>query len=98
MSYRLISSLLEKNLETEEKSKISKAYNNFFDEIKKLSSYKEVFKKLEDDKFENLSEIIEHLELIPNFPNLNTIFSNINICRMVLGVAPEFEPRPSNIK
>ncbi len=79
MSYRLISSLLEKNLETEEKSKISKAYNNFFDEIKELSSYKEVFKKLEDDKFENLSEIIKRIELIPNFPNLNTIFSNINI-------------------
>lgn len=79
MSYRLISSLLEKNLNTEEKSKISKAYNDFFDEIKKLSSYKDVFKKLEDEKFENLSEMIKHIELIPNFPNLNTVFSNINI-------------------
>lgn len=79
MSYKLVSSLLEKNLNTEEKSKISKAYNNFFDEIKELSSYKEVFKKLENEKFENLSEIVKRIELIPNFPNLNTVFSNINI-------------------
>ena len=78
-SYKLISSLLEKNLSLEDKGIINKAYNDFFNDIKCLNSYKDVFKKLEDGKFENLSEIIKHIELLPNFPNLNTILSNINI-------------------
>ena len=79
ISYKLMSSLLEKNLSSEDKCKIGKAYNDFFKEIKDLSSYKDVFKKLEENKFNNLDDIIKHLELLPNFPNLNTIFSNINI-------------------
>ena len=79
ISYKLISTLLEKNLSSEDKCKIGKAYNEFFSEIKDLSSYKDVFKKLEENNFSNLNDIIEHLELLPNFPNLNTIFSNINI-------------------
>ena len=79
ISYKLMSTLLEKNLSSEDKCKIGKAYNDFFSEIKGLSSYKDVFKKLEENKFSNLNDIIKHLELLPNFPNLNTIFSNINI-------------------
>ena len=79
ISYKLISSLLEKNLNTSDKSIINKAYNNFFNSIKDLSSYKDVFNDLEKYDFENLSEIIKHIELLPNFPNLNTILSNINI-------------------
>lgn len=79
ISYKLMSTLLEKSLSSEDKCKIGKAYNDFFSEIKGLSSYKDVFKKLEENKFSNLNDIIKHLELLPNFPNLNTIFSNINI-------------------
>jgi len=79
ISYKLISSLLEKNLDNNDKSKINKAYNEFFNSIKDLSSYKKVFDDLQKYKFENLSEIIKRIELLPNFPNLNTILSNINI-------------------
>lgn len=79
VSYKLISTLLEKNLSSEDKCKIGKAYNEFFGEIKDLSSYKSIFEKLDENKFSNLNDIVEHLELLPNFPNLNTIFSNINI-------------------
>lgn len=79
VSYKLISTLLEKNLSSEDKCKIGKAYNEFFGEIKDLSSYKSIFEKLDENKFSNLNDIVKHLELLPNFPNLNTIFSNINI-------------------
>lgn len=78
-SYRLISSLLEKNLNIEDKGKINKAYDNFFGDIKTLSSYKNVFKELEESKFKNLTEIINHMELRPNSPNMSSILSNVNI-------------------
>lgn len=78
-SYKLISSLLEKKLSVNDKGKINKAYNDFFEEIKKLSSYKDVFSYLKDQGITNINEIVDNMELLPNFPNLNTIFTNINI-------------------
>ena len=78
-SYKLISSLLEKKLSVNDKGIINKAYNDFFEEIKKLSSYKDIFSYLKKQGISNIDEIVDNMELLPNFPNLNTIFTNINI-------------------
>lgn len=79
MSYKLISSLLEKNLSQRDRYRANQAYINFFDELKELDSYKDVFKKFNKSDFDNWREIIDKLELGPNTPNLKSIFSNINM-------------------
>lgn len=78
MSYKFISSLLEKSLNNKDKYKISKYYNDFFNEIKKLESFKDVF-STDKDEFENFKELINTINLVPNLPNIKNIFSNINI-------------------
>lgn len=78
-SYRLISSLLEKNLEIEDRYKANKAYGEFFDKLKGLKSFKKVFERFDNSDFDNWRDIIEKLELGPNTPNLKSIFSNINM-------------------
>lgn len=79
VSYKLVSSLLEKKLDDNDKGTISKAYNTFFNSIKNLESYKTVFENIEKNDLINVKKIVDEIELIPNSPNLNTIFSNINI-------------------
>lgn len=78
-SYRLISSLLEKNLKTKDRYQANKAYNEFFDKLKELKSFKKVFERFDNSDFDNWRDIIEKLELGPNTPNLKSIFSNINM-------------------
>lgn len=78
-SYRLISSLLEKNLETKDRYQANKAYDEFFDKLKELKSFRKVFEKFDNSDFDNWRDIIEKLELGPNTPNLKSIFSNINM-------------------
>lgn len=78
-SYRLISSLLEKNLETKDKYQANKAYDEFFDKLKELKSFRKVFERFDNSDFDNWRDIIEKLELGPNTPNLKSIFSNINM-------------------
>lgn len=77
-SYKFISNLLEKNLNKDDKYKISQFYNEFFDSIKELESFKSVF-NTDKDEFRNIKEIIETINLVPNLPNIKNIFSNINI-------------------
>ncbi len=78
-SYKLISSLLEKNLELKDRYQANKAYDEFFDKLKELKSFKKVFEKFEDSDFDNWRDIVDDLELGPNSPNLKSIFSNINM-------------------
>lgn len=79
-SYRLVSSLIEKSITKEDRVQIEDSYNKFFDEIQEIKSFKKIFEKMEENKkFENLKEFIEEMKLIPNFPNLKNIFTNINI-------------------
>ncbi len=78
-SYRLISSLLEKNLETKDRYQANKAYDEFFNKLKGLKSFRKVFERFDNSDFDNWRDIIEKLELGPNTPNLKSIFSNINM-------------------
>ncbi len=79
-SYRLISTLIEKNISKDDRVKIEEAYNKFFNDIKNANSFKSIFDKMQDgDDFNNLAKYIDEMKLIPNFPNLKNIFTNINI-------------------
>lgn len=84
-SNRLISNLLEKNLNNDDKSNIHKAYKEFFERIKDAESFKLVFNHLESTQFENFEKYLKTINLVPNFPNLKNIFSNLN-----LGYGEEF--------
>ncbi|MBO5057008.1 MAG: AAA family ATPase [Lachnospiraceae bacterium] len=85
-SYRLISSLITKSITSEDRVKVEESYNSFFSEIQNIQSFKQIFNRMKDSrKFENIQEYIDEMQLIPNFPNLKNIFSNINI-----GIGDEF--------
>lgn len=78
-SYKIISKLLDSNISNTDKNEINNSYKKFFNELKNLESFKDTFNYIDKDKFFNIEEIINELNLIPNNPNLNTIFSNITI-------------------
>lgn len=79
-SYKLVSSLIERSITKEDRAQIEDSYNKFFDEIQEINSFKKVFEKIQKNKkFENLKDFIDEIKLIPNFPNLKNIFTNINI-------------------
>ena len=79
-SYKLVSSLIERSITKEDRAQIEDSYNKFFDEIQEINSFKKIFEKMQENKkFENLKDFIDEMRLIPNFPNLKNIFTNINI-------------------
>lgn len=79
-SYKIVSSLIERSITKEDRTQIEDSYNKFFDEIQDIKSFKKIFEKMqENEKFENLKDFIDEMKLIPNFPNLKNIFTNINI-------------------
>lgn len=78
-SNKLISELIEKNLDSSDKSQIHKAYIDFFQEIKEVKSFKNTFDNLDEEEFKNIKHHMEEMNLTPNFPNLKNVFSNINI-------------------
>ncbi|MDE6024558.1 MAG: ATP-binding protein, partial [Lachnospiraceae bacterium] len=79
-SYKIVSSLIERSITKEDRAQIEDSYNKFFDEIQDIKSFKKIFEKMqENEKFENLKDFIDEMKLIPNFPNLKNIFTNINI-------------------
>ena len=79
-SYKLVSSLIERSITKEDRAQIEDSYNKFFDEIQDIKSFKKIFEKIQENKkFENLKDFINEMQLIPNFPNLKNIFTNINI-------------------
>lgn len=79
-SYKLVSSLIERSITKEDRAQIENSYNNFFEDIQGIKSFKQIFEKMQENKkFENLKDFIDEMQLIPNFPNLKNIFTNINI-------------------
>ena len=79
-SYKIVSSLIERSITKEDRAQIEDSYNKFFDEIQDIKSFKKICEKMqENEKFENLKDFIDGMKLIPNFPNLKNIFTNINI-------------------
>ncbi|NMB10123.1 MAG: AAA family ATPase [Tissierellia bacterium] len=78
-SNKMISELIEKNLDEADKVKIHKAYINFFEDIKEVESFKNAFDHLNEEEFKNIKKYMDDMNLTPNFPNLKNVFSNINI-------------------
>ena len=78
-SNRIVSDMLHKNLSNKDKSSIHQAYNDFFENIEKADSFKQAFSYLEQDGIKNLDEFVKQIKLIPNFPDLKNIFTNITI-------------------
>lgn len=82
-SNSILTKLLEKELNEEEKVSINNAYNDFFKKIKEQENFKKIFKS--DPDFKNLDDFIKNINCIPNLANLKNILSNIT-----LGYGDEF--------
>ncbi len=78
-SNKLVSELLERNLDNADRTKIHNAYIEFFSSIEDAKSFKKAFEHLEEAEYLNISDYVEAIKLTPNFPNLRNIFSNISV-------------------
>lgn len=78
-SNKLVSELLERNLDNADRSKIHNAYVDFFSSIEDAKSFKKAFEHLEKADYVNITDYVEAIKLTPNFPNLKNIFSNISV-------------------
>jgi predicted ATP-dependent endonuclease of OLD family len=71
--------MLHRNLSNKDKSSIHKAYDEFFEHIKKAESFKKAFNYIEHEEIKNIEDFVKQIKLIPNLPNLKNIFTNITI-------------------
>lgn len=78
-SNRIVSDMLHKNLSNKDKSTIHQAYDEFFQIIESAESFKKAFNYLENKGISNLDDFVKQIKLIPNFPDLKNIFTNITI-------------------
>jgi predicted ATP-dependent endonuclease of OLD family len=78
-SMDLVSKILEKTVSNVERVKINDLYKSFFEGLKDLNSFKELFLYLTGGKSKNLEQFVDTLELKPNTPKFRSIFSNIKI-------------------
>ncbi len=71
--------LLQKGLTGDDKLKVEKEYNHFFEEMKKISNMNAMFNWQENSDLKGAKEFFSQISVLPNMPSMRTIFSSIRL-------------------
>ena len=71
--------LLQTGLKNEDKLKVEKEYNNFFEQLKNISDIDKVFNWQDETELKEAKELFEHISILPNMPPMQTIFNSIRL-------------------
>lgn len=71
--------VLQMGLSDDDKLKIEKEYNNFFEELKTVSKMDHVINWQEESELEDAKEFFEHISILPNMPPMQTILNSIRL-------------------
>lgn len=71
--------LLQMGLTNEDKLKIEKEYNHFFEQLKSVSKMDDVLNWQEISDLKEAKEFFSHINIMPNMPPMQSIFSSVRL-------------------
>ena len=71
--------VLQMGLSDDDKLKVEKEYNHFFEELKTVSKMDHVINWQEESELEDAKECFEHISILPNMPPMQTILNSIRL-------------------
>ncbi|WP_271725273.1 ATP-dependent nuclease [Bacillus paralicheniformis] len=72
-------SLLHSKMNTDDKKKVEKSYETFFNDLKNISSLEEVFNWQETSDLENAKDFFGKITLLPNVPSMSSLLNNVRL-------------------
>ena len=76
---RSLVKLLQKGLTDEDKLKVEKEYNHFFEELKSVSNMDRVINWQDESELADAKEFFSHISILPNMPPMQSILSSIRL-------------------
>lgn len=71
--------LLQMGLTDDDKLKVEKEYNHFFEELKSVSKMDSVINWQDDSELEEAKEFFSHISIMPNMPPMQTLLTSIRL-------------------
>lgn len=71
--------LLQTGLTDDDKLKIEKGYNHFFEELKSVSHMDSVINWQDESELDQAKEFFSHIRILPNMPPMQSILSSIRL-------------------
>lgn len=71
--------LLHNKLSNEDKVKIEKSYENFFNELKEISNIDGIFNWQNHSEIENAKNFFDEITLLPNMPSMRSLLNNVKL-------------------
>lgn len=76
---RSLVKLLQKGLTDEDKLKVEKEYNHFFEELKAVSNMDRVINWQDESELADAKEFFSHISILPNMPPMQNILSSMRL-------------------
>ncbi len=76
---RSLVKLLQKGLTDDDKLKVEKEYNHFFEELKSVSNMDSVINWQDESELADAKEFFSHISILPNMPPMQSILSSIRL-------------------
>lgn len=71
--------LLQMGLTNDDKLKVEKEYNHFFEELKNISKMEHIINWQEELELKEAKNFFEHISILPNMPPMQTILNSIRL-------------------
>ena len=71
--------LLQMGLTDDDKLKVEKEYNRFFEELKAIGKMDSIINWQDDSELEEAKEFFSHISILPNMPPMQTILTSIRL-------------------
>jgi predicted ATP-dependent endonuclease of OLD family len=76
---RSLVKLLQKGLTDEDKLKVEKEYNHFFEELKSVSNMDRVINWQDESELADAKDFFSHISILPNMPPMQSILSSMRL-------------------
>lgn len=71
--------VLQKGLTDDDKLRVEKEYNHFFEALKSVSKMDKVINWQEDSELDDVKKFFEHISILPNMPPMQTVLNSIRL-------------------
>lgn len=71
--------LLQMGLTDDDRMKVEKEYNHFFEELKAIGKMDSIINWQDDSELEDAKEFFSHISILPNMPPMQTILTSIRL-------------------
>ena len=71
--------LLQMGLTNDDKLKVEKEYNHFFEELKNISKMEHIINWQEESELKEAKNFFEHISILPNMPPMQSILNSIRL-------------------